>query len=621
MGLGSERHDLHSYETHDAQWIGFRQPVLRAARERLGRDGRRHARGEPGRGLGGERVLDRAVLAHRSRRRARHPPVRRVEASGRASKLAVDEYYGYIFENSVPGLPERAAAEGLTPLEYMRRYGAFEISTRRRAAPRGARCRAERARGSGRGPFGRVYTARAEAAVVRTSCRWPTPDPDAEGRRPVGVRDRRRGAARLPDAERPARVLLAHARRVGLARSTRCRPTSRATSIPTEPRRRTRCASSRPSGCRCRSTRAAPTRSGSTRSRTPTRSGSTRGTRRGSASRTGDLVRVETRDRPLRRQGLGDRGHPARESSPAAITWDAGSSDEPDAASAQTDGDGGARRATAAQLDAAPRSGASSPYRVERSRHARGSGGPTSACTRTSRSRCIPIRSRACTAGTRRCASRRPRPAIATATSSSTPRSRAASTRSGSRARVRRRATRRTARGGRTGCCVRSSRRGRSTGCRDRPVGPAVVPEYGALPRPRRARRAAVPRAAADRRRARPRGAARARRHTDLFVFQLQPYASVYLGAEGMLGGEARDRIAGFWRALGASPPSEPDHLATMLALLRRSGEREAGPASRRGLAPGRPRPSLGAPGVLAAGMAGDARTEGPPFYRHGPRC
>src|SRR5262245_47333665 len=36
MGVGSERHDLHSYETHNAQWLGFRQPVLRAARERLG---------------------------------------------------------------------------------------------------------------------------------------------------------------------------------------------------------------------------------------------------------------------------------------------------------------------------------------------------------------------------------------------------------------------------------------------------------------------------------------------------------------------------------------------------------------------------------------------------------
>src|SRR3712207_7202669 len=42
-------------------------------------------------------------------------------------RLSVDEYYSYIFDNSVPGLPERAAEEGLTPLQFMRRYGAFEI--------------------------------------------------------------------------------------------------------------------------------------------------------------------------------------------------------------------------------------------------------------------------------------------------------------------------------------------------------------------------------------------------------------------------------------------------------------------------------------------------------------
>jgi hypothetical protein len=55
--------------------------------------------------------------------------------------------------------------------------------------------------------------------------------------------------------------------------------------------------------------------------------------------------------------------------------------------------------------------------------------------------------------------------------------------------------------------------------------------------------------------------------NTDLFGFQLYPYASVYLGEEGMLGGEARDRVAGFWRALQLTPPAEPDHLATLLAL------------------------------------------------------
>ena len=36
MGLGPERHDLHSYETHDSQWLGFRQPVMKAARQRDG---------------------------------------------------------------------------------------------------------------------------------------------------------------------------------------------------------------------------------------------------------------------------------------------------------------------------------------------------------------------------------------------------------------------------------------------------------------------------------------------------------------------------------------------------------------------------------------------------------
>ena len=65
--------------------------------------------------------------------------------------------------------------------------------------------------------------------------------------------------------------------------------------------------------------------------------------------------------------------------------------------------------------------------------------------------------------------------------------------------------------------------------------------------------------------------------HSELFDFQLYPYASVYLGSEGMLGGEARDRIAGFWRALGETPPTEPDHLAVMLAFWAQLEESESG--------------------------------------------
>jgi len=65
--------------------------------------------------------------------------------------------------------------------------------------------------------------------------------------------------------------------------------------------------------------------------------------------------------------------------------------------------------------------------------------------------------------------------------------------------------------------------------------------------------------------------------YTQLFLLQLTPYASVYLGPEGMLGGEACDRIAGFWRALRQEPPAEPDHLAVMLAFYARLAEEEAG--------------------------------------------
>jgi hypothetical protein len=53
----------------------------------------------------------------------------------------------------------------------------------------------------------------------------------------------------------------------------------------------------------------------------------------------------------------------------------------------------------------------------------------------------------------------------------------------------------------------------------------------------------------------------------EVFIFQLYPYASVYLGPEGKLGGQARDRVAGFWRAVGRPPPADPDHLSALLGL------------------------------------------------------
>ncbi|HLM58766.1 MAG TPA: molecular chaperone TorD family protein [Pyrinomonadaceae bacterium] len=69
--------------------------------------------------------------------------------------------------------------------------------------------------------------------------------------------------------------------------------------------------------------------------------------------------------------------------------------------------------------------------------------------------------------------------------------------------------------------------------------------------------------------------------YTELFAFQLYPYASVYAGAEGMLGGEARSRVADFMGLLGIRPPSEPDHLAVLLAAYAGLCESDEGGAAR----------------------------------------
>jgi TorA maturation chaperone TorD len=65
--------------------------------------------------------------------------------------------------------------------------------------------------------------------------------------------------------------------------------------------------------------------------------------------------------------------------------------------------------------------------------------------------------------------------------------------------------------------------------------------------------------------------------HTEAFVLNCPPFAAVYLGPDGALGGEGADRAAGFWRALGLAPPAEPDHLTALLALYAHLGEAAAG--------------------------------------------
>jgi anaerobic selenocysteine-containing dehydrogenase len=128
MGVGAERHDLMSQETHAAQWLGFRQPVVRSARERLGQKVDWTWQANPGEVWEEDefwislswRVDPDGSLGVR---KWFESPYRK------GQQIGVDEYYRWIFENSVPGLPAEAKKKNLSPLEYMRRYGAFLVNT------------------------------------------------------------------------------------------------------------------------------------------------------------------------------------------------------------------------------------------------------------------------------------------------------------------------------------------------------------------------------------------------------------------------------------------------------------------------------------------------------------
>ena len=166
---------------------GFRQPVLRAVRERLGLPpvGTRDA--NPGEVWEENefwidlswRIDPDGALGIRKYFESKRAP---------GEKLSIDEYYAFIFENSVPGLPEKAAAEGRTPLEYMRRYGAFEI-----ARKIGAVYKQEVPAGElddvRTDSLGRIYTRAPKPA--RTE-RRPAPDAGSRRRGPAARRYRRR---------------------------------------------------------------------------------------------------------------------------------------------------------------------------------------------------------------------------------------------------------------------------------------------------------------------------------------------------------------------------------------------------------------------------------------------
>ena len=128
MGHSPERHDIISYETHAGKWIAFRQPVLRVAKKKMGMKIDYTWQANVGEVWEEDefwieltwRIDPDGSMGIRKYCESPYRP---------GEKITIEEYYRYIFER-VPRLPEAAASEGLDPLQYMQKYGAFEVESK-----------------------------------------------------------------------------------------------------------------------------------------------------------------------------------------------------------------------------------------------------------------------------------------------------------------------------------------------------------------------------------------------------------------------------------------------------------------------------------------------------------
>ncbi|MFN8474722.1 MAG: molybdopterin-dependent oxidoreductase [Anaerolineae bacterium] len=185
MGVGAERHDIMSQETQAGAWIAFRQPVVREAMRRLGKPVTDTRAANPGEVWEEDefwiemswRIDPDGTLGIRKTFESPYRP---------GQKITVDELYGWMFENHVPGLPEAAAKEGLTPLGYMRKYGAFEIRKGANPAYDRPLSEAELAGSRVDATTGIIYTSE-PAAPPSNITPMPLFQPDPERGRPIGL--------------------------------------------------------------------------------------------------------------------------------------------------------------------------------------------------------------------------------------------------------------------------------------------------------------------------------------------------------------------------------------------------------------------------------------------------
>ena len=221
MGVGAERHDIASFETHAGRWIGFRQPVLRRYAELNGEavgPERRTHEFNPGEvweenefwiDLSWRIDPDGSLGIRQWFESDEHP----------GTPVGVDEYYGRMFTDSVPG-PRRGGGSrrGDAARVHARPWRLRRTGRHVRRPTSGSSPRAD-VDGCARDETGRVSPSRHRRHVGSQRRSTRHDEARRSRRRLAGGRRRRRGEARLPDAVEEARAVLDDVARLGLART------------------------------------------------------------------------------------------------------------------------------------------------------------------------------------------------------------------------------------------------------------------------------------------------------------------------------------------------------------------------------------------------------------------
>lgn len=125
MGMASERHDVMSQETHAGTWLGFRQPVGREFKRLEGEEVTNTLGTNPGEVW--EESEFWVALTHRIDPDGSRGIAKWFESKTKPGQpISMDEYFNDLF-SGVPGLTEAAQAEDRSPIEYMRRRGAYQV--------------------------------------------------------------------------------------------------------------------------------------------------------------------------------------------------------------------------------------------------------------------------------------------------------------------------------------------------------------------------------------------------------------------------------------------------------------------------------------------------------------